>query len=115
MCLPCGTHLDAAAKSMQHATLAMLAQPERDAYGEYVRVPTPSPYGANHEPVLRRFRCFELMGRLGDEFMLDRWLSVLDQRLSFLSSAWAQRRLVGRFEGTDAEATSDGAGTVASD
>jgi len=45
MCLGSGMHLDAAARNMQSATLAMLMQPERDAYGEFLLVPTPSPYG----------------------------------------------------------------------
>ena len=100
MCLPSGMHLDAAAKSMQRATLAMLIQPERDMHGEYVLVPTQSPYGPRSEPVMRRFSRFELMGRLGDEFVLDRWLSVLDARLTFLSNKWAQHRIVGRFAGS---------------
>ena len=51
---------------------------------------------ATHERVAA-MTCW-LRARLGDEFVLDRWLSVLDQRLRFLSSPWAQRQMVGRFE-----------------
>ena len=56
---------------------------------------------ATHERVAA-MTCW-LRARLGDEFVLDRWLSVLDQRLRFLSSPWAQRQMVGRFESDGAE------------
>ena len=111
MCLGSGMHLDAAARNMQSATLAMLMQPERDAYGEFLLVPTPSPYGPQFDPVLRRFNRFELMGRLGDEFVLDRWLCVLDERLRFLSSRWAQNRIVGRFQDAHPEQEHESADT----
>ena len=82
-----GTPVDQSSNfSIQDATLAMLLQPERDANGVHVTLPTLSPYGSNCPPVPRRFSRFEMMGRLGDEFMLDRWLGVLDQRLKVLSS-----------------------------
>ena len=49
---------------------------------------------------MRRFNRFELMGRLGDEFMLDRYLGVLDERLRFLASRYMQRRLIGQHTNT---------------
>jgi len=103
-----GSHVDSRHR-MQDATLAMLFQPERNENGEFVTVMTPSPYGTSHPNVPRRFSRFELMGRLGDEFLLDRWLSVLDQRLKTLASKTMQRRLVGRFHQDDRDRHSDGA------
>ena len=50
---------------MAHTALAMMLQPERNDRGDFVTVPTASPYGAGHPDVLRRFSRFELMGRLG--------------------------------------------------
>lgn len=89
--------LDEYASNLQQATLALMLQPERHANGDFIYVPTASPYGAR-QPVVRRFSRLELMGRLGDEVLVDRWLSVLDDRLRFISSDWMQRRLLG-FDG----------------
>ena len=91
-------NLDDAAKNLQQATLALMHQPEMRDDGTFVYVPTVSPYGASLPPVLRRFSRLELMGRLGDEILVDRWLSVLDERLRTIAKEWMQRRLVGRFE-----------------
>jgi len=93
--------------NMQQATLAILLQPERTSDGGYLTAMTPSPYGPGHPDVPRRFSRFELMGRLGDEFILDRWLSVMDKRLRMLASEWAQRRMIGRFT-DDADERDDG-------
>ena len=92
--------LDAHAKSLRQATLALMLQPEKtgDDDSSYVYVPTASPYDPSLPPVVRRFSRLELMGRLGDEIVVDRWLSVLDARLRTVASSWMQRRLVGRFE-----------------
>ena len=82
---------------MRQTTLAMLMQPQRDSADECVLLPTFSPYGAEHNHVLRRFSALEKLGRLGDEIMLDRWLSVQDARLRFLSTPMMQQRMAGQF------------------
>ena len=99
-----GALLDKEAKNLQQATLALLLQPEQNANGTFVYVPTPSPYGLPHLPVLRRFGRLELMGRLGDEVMVDRWLSVLDARLHTVAKEWMQRRMLKNFDDADADA-----------
>ena len=88
---------------MRQTTLAMLMQPQRDGADECVLLPTFSPYGAEHGPVLRRFSALEKLGRLGDEIMLDRWLSVHDARLRFLSQPVMQKRMAGQFQPEDDE------------
>lgn len=90
-----GEMLDEATSfGLSRRTMALLMQPERDADGSFVTVPTPSPYGPGHPDVQRRFSRFELMGRLGDELILDRYLTAQDLRLNFLRSHAMQRRLV---------------------
>ena len=66
----------------------------RAASGDFLYVPTQSPYGVSGPPTVRRFSRLELMGRLGDEILLDRWLCAVDQRLAFLAKDWMQRRLM---------------------
>ena len=82
--------------SMRHTTLAMLTQPQRDADGACVLLPTPSPYGGGGFD-LRRFSALEKLGRLGDEILIDRWLAVHDARLRMLQAPSMQRRLAGQF------------------
>lgn len=96
-------NLDDVAKNLQQATLALMHQPEVRGDGTFVYVPTVSPYDASLPPVLRRFSRLELMGRLGDEILVDRWLSVLDARLRMVAKEWMQRRLLGRFEDRGAD------------
>ena len=109
--------------NLQQATLMLILQPERrdashrDArrypYGQsrpnaFVLVPMTNPYNvARPNPsgldecetfrpldVWRRANRFALLGKLGDEFMLDRWMSVLDHRRDVLTSKSMQRRLM---------------------
>jgi hypothetical protein len=70
------------------ATLAIAYQPERrQPYGvgargvppPFVMVPTVSPYD-DRVRIRRPFSRVELAGRLGEEFILDRWLSRQDAR-----------------------------------
>jgi hypothetical protein len=105
-------------QSWNDATLALMHQPEVRGDGTFVYVPTVSPYDASLPPVLRRFSRLELMGRLGDEILVDRWLSVLDARLRMVAKEWMQRRLLGRFEDrgvdepeTDGDAAAERHGT----
>ena len=105
-------NLDDVAKNLQQATLALMHQPEVRGDGTFVYVPTVSPYDASLPPVLRRFSRLELMGRLGDEILVDRWLSVLDARLRMVAKEWKgkdeQTPLVGGdelFHSLDSEAT----------
>ena len=70
---------------LSHATLAVAYQPERSLATQrttpnaYVLVPTRSPYSA-HARVLRPFSRVELAGRVGEEYLLDRWLCRVDSR-----------------------------------
>ena len=91
-------HLDAEG-TLRHATLALMHQPERWAPDEYVYVPTKSPYDPTLPPIYRRFSRLELMGRLGDEILVDRWLTVVDARLRTISQEWMQKRLLGQLGG----------------
>ena len=81
---PAGALLDKEAKNIRQATLALMLQPERTSDGAFLLVPCQSPYGPSAPRVLRRFGRLELMGRLGDEVLVDRWLSALDARLHFV-------------------------------
>ena len=96
-----GELLDECAKNLQQATLALMLQPERkaDGSGDFVYVPTASPYNPSLPPVVRRFSRLELMGRLGDEVLVDRWLSVVDERLRFLAQKHMQRRFLNQYDG----------------
>ena len=97
---------------MRQTTLAMLMQPQRDAADECVLLPTESPYGAEHGPIYRRFSALEKLGRLGDEILLDRHLSVHDARLRFLQQPVMQQRMAGQFQAeTDAEVEEQQSGT----
>ena len=97
---------------MRQTTLAMLMQPQRDAADECVLLPTESPYGAEHGPIYRRFSALEKLGRLGDEILLDRHLSVHDARLRFLQQPVMQQRMAGQFQPeTDAEVEEQQSGT----
>eukprot|EP00964_Phaeocystis_antarctica_P129997 scaffold93817_cov38-Phaeocystis_antarctica.AAC.1 len=59
---------------------------------------------AFHGPIYRRFSALEKLGRLGDEILLDRHLSVHDARLRFLQQPVMQQRMAGQFQPeTDAE------------
>ena len=82
---------------MRKTTLAMLMQPQRNADDECVLLPTASPYGDSGAPVYRRFSALEKLGRLGDEILLDRWLSIRDARLRYLATPGMQRLLAGQF------------------
>ena len=99
-----------AASHARQATLALMLQPEQNARSEFLYVPTPSPYGPSGPPTVRRFSRLELMGRLGDEVLLDRWLCAVDQRLSFLAKEWMQRRLLVQGGGDDATDGNDNDG-----
>ena len=77
--------------------LALLYQPEKRASGELVRHPTLSPY-AGEGPIARPFSKLELCGRLGDEVLLDMFLSAEDARLHYLSLPAVQKRITGRFQ-----------------
>ena len=97
--------------TLQQSTLFLLLQPERrsttrdarasDAKpGAFVYVKTLNPYklpfaGDVDRPpfIMRRFNRFALMGKLADEFVLDRFLSVMDHRRDMLSLPSLQRRL----------------------
>lgn len=105
---PAGALLDKEAKNIRQATLALMLQPERTSDGAFLLVPCQSPYGPSAPRVLRRFGRLELMGRLGDEVLVDRWLSALDARLHFVGKSWMQSRLLRRFDdGPDAPETED--------
>ena len=91
-----------AGRQLSAATLAIAYQPERRrtpgpaAWRDppsYVLVPTLSPYAADAR-VLRPFSRVELAGRVGEEFILDRWLCRVDARRWMLNRM--QRHLRGR-------------------
>jgi hypothetical protein len=79
-----------------------------------VRHPTVSPYPSEASaPILRPFSKLELCGRLGDEVLLDMFLSAEDARLFYLGLPAVQQRLTGQFQAAaetvdDAEALSRG-------
>ena len=84
------TPFDTCCKQLSIATLAVAYQPERGRTGgrgangwahppRYVLVPTVSPYSPNAR-VLRPFSRVELAGRVGEEYILDRWLCRVDIR-----------------------------------
>uniref|UniRef100_A0A7S2CJ29 Uncharacterized protein n=1 Tax=Haptolina brevifila TaxID=156173 RepID=A0A7S2CJ29_9EUKA len=101
--------------SIAQMALALLYQPEKRAStDEVVRHVTESPYpceaGAS---ILRPFSKLELCGRLGDEVLLDMFLTAEDARLHYLSLPSVQKRITGQFQGAaetadDAEALSQG-------
>ena len=120
--------------NLQQATLMLMLQPERsdrgsdlrDAAGAFALVPTLNPYvvpfpheGGMREPYLwRRFNRFQLLGKLGSEFLLDRWMSVMDHRRDMLSRPAMQRRLLGQMGGDGGDGGDgggDGGGGAAAD
>ena len=128
-----GGRVDGRNLNLQKSTLVLMLQPERRsddevrgaAYGGQQRagafslVPTTNPYTAAFPnsagprvPFLyRRFNRFQLLGKLGDEFLLDRWNSVQDHRRHMLSRSVLQRRLTGTLgirQKDEAEERADG-------
>jgi hypothetical protein len=122
--------------SIAQMALALLYQPKKRTDGEVHRhpVPTPntfaevdtfliwqvmrhptiSPYTSEaSQPIYRPFSKLELCGRLGDEVLLDMFLSAEDARLHYLSLPSVQQRITGQFQAMaetvdDAEALSRG-------
>lgn len=84
-------------------TMALMLQPEVRPDGTYLLVPTRA-FWNPEVMVPRRFGRMELLGRLGDEFVIDRHLGEFDKRLRMLASTQFQSRLRG---GVDAETITD--------
>ena len=106
--------------NIQKTTLYYMLQPERRGFavrgeeyahdqarqqapGSVLLVPTLNPYFVSfpgersRSPYIwRRFNRFGLMGKLADEFVLDRWCSVMDHRRHILSTVRLQQRMVGQ-------------------
>ena len=82
--------------SVNQVTLALLMQPERCADGSVRSFKARSPYDGEASWD-RPFSKLELFGRLGDEILLDRFLTNEDARLRYLSQPHVQKKLTGQF------------------
>lgn len=96
---------------VNQVTLALLMQPERNDRGEIAKFKTRSPWDRT-KLVERPMSKLELFGRLGDEILLDRFLTTEDARLRTIAQPYMQRRLTGQFAAeTEADADDLSRGT----
>ena len=113
--------------NLQQSTLILHMQPERrgsaargyhyhpsqQAPGSMLQVPTLSAYRFPEgtpecdKLIWRRANRFALLGKLADEFLLDRWNSVMDHRRDMLSRPAMQRRLTAQLGAAPAEEDMD--------
>lgn len=97
--------------SVNQVTLALLMQPERNLDGSIAMFNTRSPWD-HAQCFTRPLSKLELFGRLGDEMLLDRFLTSEDARLRTIATPFMQRRLTGQFAAeTEADADDQSRGT----